>query len=332
MGLFFAYCRMHRKSGILFLVFCAVFAGIFALYGLPAAAVGYAAALCVFIGALVLAADFSLFRRRHLRLESLIGEITVTADRLPAPGNLLEADYQSVIRALDQDRRRSLDQLGGRYADLVEYYTLWAHQIKTPIAAMRLNLQSENGDSEQNQELYEQLQKIEQYVQMVLCYLRLDADSTDYVIRECDLDAILRQALRRYASQFIRRKIRLEYEPLNCRVLTDEKWLLFVVDQLLSNALKYTRPGGVISVTLKAPKTLCIRDTGIGIAPEDLPRIFEKGYTGYNGRSHQRSSGIGLYLCRRICGNLGHTLTAQSQVGAGTVLCLDLENASITVE
>ena len=155
---------------------------------------------------------------------------------------------------------------------------------------------------------------------MVLCYLRLDSDSTDYLFVRCDLDSVVRQAVRRFSSQFIHRKIRLEYEPLGCRVLTDEKWLLFVLEQVLSNALKYTPSGGTVSIFLEEPKTLCIRDTGIGIAAEDLPRIFEKGFTGCNGRTDKKASGIGLYLCRRICQNLNHTITAESQAEQGTTI------------
>ena len=179
--------------------------------------------------------------------------------------------------------------------------------------------------------MLEELQRIEQYVEMVLTYLRLDAGSTDYVIKEYSLDDIVRQAVRKYAAQFIRKKIRLVYEPLNVTVLTDEKWLLFVVEQLLSNALKYTRSGSV-SITLEQPKTLCITDTGIGIAPEDVPRIFEKGYTGYNGRQDKRSSGIGLYLCRRICHNLHHGISIRSAVGKGTAVLLELESTVLEVE
>ena len=194
---------------------------------------------------------------------------------------------------------------------------------------MRLQLQGE--DSESNRELLDELQRIEQYVEMVLTYLRLDAGATDYVLKQYDLDDILRQAVRKYASQFIRKKIRLVYEPLSCKVLTDEKWFLFVIEQVLSNALKYTR-SGEISITLEAPKTLCIRDTGIGIAPEDLPRIFEKGFTGYNGRSDKKASGIGLYLCRRICGRLNHEISVTSKVDEGTEVRIDLNRKVLEVE
>ena len=159
----------------------------------------------------------------------------------------------------------------------------------------------------------------------------MDSDSTDYVIREYNLDDILRQAVKKYATQFIYKKLSLRYEPINRRVLTDEKWLLFVVEQVLSNALKYTRTG-FIEISMEEPETLGIRDTGIGIAPEDLPRIFEKSYTGYNGRSDKKASGIGLYLCRRVCGKLGHTITAVSAVGEGTTIRIGLARQEIEFE
>ena len=215
------------------------------------------------------------------------------------------------------------------YQELVEYYTVWAHQIKTPIAAMRLLLQ--DADTDEQRALLEQVQSVEQYVEMVLGYLRLESPSSDYVIRNYALDDIVRQAVRKYASQFIRRRLRLEYTPLNVSVITDEKWLLFVIEQVLSNALKYTRSGSV-SIMLEAPKTLCIRDTGIGIASEDLPRVFEKGFTGCNGRTDKRATGIGLYLCRRILEKLGHTIAITSTVGEGTTVRICLQQDALEVE
>ncbi len=254
----------------------------------------------------------------------------VILEHLPAPSGLLEEDYQELLNLLCRERRELREEMEQRYREMIDYYTVWAHQIKTPIAAMRLMLQEEQTGTN-IRALREELRRIEQYVEMVLCYLRLDSNSTDYVIREYDLDEIVKQAVRRHATTFIQKKLRLEYEPLDARVVTDEKWLLFVIEQVLSNALKYTDEGG-IAITLEAPKTLCIRDTGIGIAPEDLPRVFEKGYTGDNGRSDKKASGIGMYLCSRICANLGHGISVDSTPGQGTEVRIDLKNAELEIE
>ena len=212
---------------------------------------------------------------------------------------------------------------------MTAYYTLWAHQIKTPIAAMRLTLQNE--DTPTSRRLTAELGRIERYVEMVLAYLRLDADSTDYVLRESDLDPIVRGAVKKFSGEFIARRLALDLQPTGLRVLTDEKWLSFVLEQLISNALKYT-PEGRVSIFMEAPATLCIADTGIGIAPEDLPRIFEQGFTGCNGRGDKRASGLGLYLCRRVCRNLGHTIAVESEPGKGTTVRLDLSRKKLTAE
>lgn len=329
MYMIFEYLKYHKKSLGLFFGFSLIFAIVFSLYHLPVAAVFYGVTICLFVVVLVCGRDYLKFCGKHERLKHLSEEIKVSAEHLLEADNLIEADYVQVIRSLYNEKQEILNLSNQKYGDLVDYYTTWVHQIKTPISAMRLQLQEE--ESDRNRELLEELQRIEQYVEMVLTYLRLDAHSTDYVLKNYDLDHIIKQAVRKYASQFIRKKISLEYEALNCSVLTDEKWLLFVIEQVLSNALKYTRSGKV-SITLEAPKTLCIQDTGIGVAPEDMPRIFEKGYTGYNGRSDKKASGIGLYLCRRICENLGHRITASSRVDEGTLIRIYLDRRPLDIE
>ena len=313
--MFGAYAKENRKVVIALAVYTAVFALIFWLYRLPLGAVGF---VCLFLLLVWFAVDYRRFAARLRLLRRLEQEITLSTEQLPEPDGALEAD-----------RRAQMTRSQRSYQDLVEYYTVWAHQIKTPIAAMRLLLQ--DADTDEQRALLEQLQSVEQYVEMVLGYLRLESPSSDYVIRNYALDDIVRQAVRKFASQFIRRKLRLEYTPLNVSVITDEKWLLFVIEQVLSNALKYTRSGSV-SITLEAPKTLCIRDTGIGIAPEDLPRVFEKGYTGSNGRTDKRATGIGLYLCRRILAKLGHSITIVSTPGVGTTVRIGLEQDALEVE
>ena len=242
------------------------------------------------------------------------------ADALPPADTVTEADYRSLVTLLAESRRAIRTQEEQRYGDMVDYYTMWAHQIKTPIASMRLTLQNE--DSGLARSLSGDLMRVEQYVEMVLVFLRLDSSTTDYVIRAHSLDDIVRPAVRKFAGEFIRRRLRLDYQPLDRTVVTDAKWLGFVVEQVLSNALKYTASG---SVTIAMDgDDLCIRDTGMGIAPEDLPRIFDRGFTGLNGRRDTRASGIGLYLCRRICRSLGHTIRASSVPNQGTEIRIGL--------
>ena len=145
-----------------------------------------------------------------------------------------------------------------------------------------------------------------------------------------DRDEIIRSSVKKFASEFIDRRIRLEYDSVDIQAVTDEKWFAFVVEQLLSNALKYTREGSI--KIYSEGKVLCIKDTGIGIAPEDLPRVFDKGYTGCNGRTDRRASGLGLYLCRRICQNLGIDISISSTVGEGTTVRLDLSQYKLRKE
>jgi signal transduction histidine kinase len=161
-------------------------------------------------------------------------------------------------------------------------------------------------------------------VDMALGYVRLDSDSSDFLLRRCDLDTILRPAVRKFAPQFIRRHLTLRYEPVGKTVLTDEKWLGFVIEQVLSNAVKYTPEGGTVTVSCTDAPALLISDTGIGVEPEDLPRVFEQGFTGYNGRADKKATGLGLYLCRRVCRKLGHTITMDSRVGEGTTVTIGL--------
>ena len=314
------YLKQRRKWLLLLACCVLVFAVSFLLYHLPLAAVLYPSALCA---ALVLGwflADYRKQREKKKRLTHLAALPDDLTERLEeAPGSLEEA-YETIIRNLSQREQDFRREQQRREADRADYYTTWVHQIKTPIASMYLSLANE--DSPLSRSLGEELQRIEQYVQMVLTYQRLDSVDTDYVFRECPVDPLVKGALRKFAAQFIRKGIRLDYTPTQKSVVTDEKWLSFVVEQLLSNALKYTRQG-TVSIYLEAD-CLCIRDTGIGIAPEDLPRIFERGYTGCNGRSDKKASGLGLYLCRRICNNLGHNLTAESTPGVGTLMKLDL--------
>lgn len=321
---FLPYLKKRRKTFTLFVAFFLVFFVVFLLYRLPTEPLWYALVLCLSIGGIVSVADFYAFTWKHKNLAALIKSITHGELELPMSKDLIEQDYQQLLRLLSEEKRELTSSAEQKRRELVEYYTLWAHQIKTPIAAMRLALQSKN--DEDSVELLMELFKIEQYADMVLQYLRVESPSTDFVLKRYSLDDIVRQAVHRYAKLFIRKKIGLDFKELDCEVLTDEKWLVFVIGQIFSNALKYTKEG-TISVYMedRAKKTLVIEDTGIGIAPEDLPRVFEQGFTGYAGRMEKSSTGIGLYLCKRILDKLSHTITLESEVGRGTRVKIGLD-------
>lgn len=329
MNFFRLYFKQRRISIMVFALFSCIFISAFALYHVPLSAALYPAGLCALLGIIFFLRDIRKVWQKHDMLMEIQEFSDVTLDLFPERYTVEDEDYQRIIGLLQQEYRKLENRMNMRYSDMVDYYTVWVHQIKTPIASMRLNLQNE--DSPLSRKVSEDLFRIEQYVEMVLCYLRLDSDATDYVFREYDLDEIVKPVVRKFAGQFISRKLRLNYRPLEVKVVTDEKWLAFVIEQVLSNALKYTRTGG-ITIEMERPKTLCIRDTGIGIAAEDLPRIFERGYTGYNGRRDKKASGIGLYLCKRICRNLGHIITASSSLDSGTVIRIRLDQVKVEME
>ena len=319
----------ERIWAVALLAICAViFAVVLYLYRMPVEAVGYAAALCASVLLLWAVIRFILWRRRVIRLEEMQGRAALTLDQLPEPEGLEAEAYQELLRELDELRRQVSSDADAREREAVDYYTMWVHQIKTPIAAMGLLLQGD--DTERGRELRAELFRIEQYVELVLSYLRLGSDSSDYMIREYELDTILRQAVRKYAPLFIRGKVSLELSPTGLRVLTDEKWLQLAVEQVLSNAVKYA-PGGRVRIYARDTR-LIVEDTGVGIAREDLPRIFERGFTGCNGRMDKRATGIGLYLCREICRRLGHTIAAESEVGRGTRIIIGLDRPILEVE
>ena len=324
----FAWLKYRLWQIVLFSGLMLIFSTVVWLSGAGGVLAGYTALLSTALALLLALPDLRRFALRHRQLSDALKSIRVSDEQLPPPENLIEEDYQQLIRALGEEKQRQASAMDLRMSDMQDYFTLWAHQIKTPIAAMRLILQTkpENSAMEIEGELF----RVEQYVEMVLNYLRLDSDSTDFVFRTCALDDIIRQCVRKYAKQFIRKRIRLEYEGTALQVLTDEKWLCFVIEQILSNALKYTSAGSIRIFT--QGETLVIADTGMGIAPEDLPRVFEKGYTGYNGRTDKKATGIGLYLCKRILNRLGHEISISAQVGKGTRVSIDLSREETVLE
>lgn len=326
-----SYIKRNILKIIVILISYGIFLLVFSLYILPLEAVIYSILLTSIFILLVGIVDFINFYKKHLILDKLKNNITISDFKFSDSKDLIEKDYQELINIADKKRTEIINEKDKAYIDMLDYYTIWAHQIKTPIAAIRLLLQSEKSNT--NSELQEQLFKVEQYVEMVLQYLRMENMHSDLLIKRYSLDDIIKQSVRKYSKMFIRKKIKLNYDNLNFTVLTDEKWLLFVIEQILSNSLKYTNEGEIsIYMDKSLPETLVIEDTGIGIEKGDLPRICERGFTGYNGRADKKSTGIGLYLCKRILNNLSHTINIESEIGKGTKVKIGLDINNIVVE
>lgn len=319
--IFWNYLKQYAMTGIAFLLFICIFAGVFYLYDLEVEAVIYAGLLCISATIVALSVHFYFYYKKHKQLLYIYSNVELLLHELPAPKALIEQDYQDMLKELADLRNTEITQWKSEQQESLDFYTAWVHQIKAPIAAMRLILQAE--DRKENQELLSELFRVEQYTNMVLGYFRLGSAVSDFVFKEYPLDSIIRSVIRKFASQFIRKKIQLRYEGTDILVLTDEKWLTFIIEQLLSNAIKYTE-GGCITISVDADKILSISDTGIGIAKEDLPRIFEKGFTGYNGRSDKKATGLGLYLCKTTADKLSHRIQVESEIGVGSCFRLYL--------
>ena len=327
------YVKRHRLGICMYSLFCVIFATVLFLYRMPMEPTVYAVSLCLTLAVIVLITDSARYRKKVEILTWQLEAVKEGTEKLPGPEDEIEQLYQMLLKNAQIEHARQVGNILQEKSEMTDYFTLWTHQIKTPIAAMHLLLQQEirlqaqeitvqeeNKAQEQyymqKQEIESELFKIEQYVEMVLQYLRLNSSVNDFVLQEYELDGIIRQAVRKYAPMFIRRKLSLHYEPLQVKAVTDEKWMTFVLEQILSNAIKYTSSGD-ISIRMENG-CLVIEDTGIGILPEDLPRIFDKGYTGYNGRSDKKASGIGLYLVKKILNKLGHKILIESEPGKGT--------------
>ncbi len=310
-----------RKHSILILMMISVFIiwGVtYYLYGLPLEAFGYGTLLVIVIGSLFFLMGFFRYRRDHLRMQRLIANIQEAEFKLPKAGNAIEADYQELIKRLATDRENIRKDLVNQQKDYQDYYSLWVHQIKTPIAGMHLLMEEDNWDKKA---LKEELFRIEEYVGMVLSYLRLTNESSDYLFKQLELDEVIKASIRKYSQTFILKKISCDFKPTNLKIYSDAKWAQLVIEQILSNALKYSNKNTTITIS-KEKEELVIADEGIGIRPEDLPRLGQAGFTGYNGHEDSKSSGLGLYLCKQIMGKLNGKLRIESKVSVGTKVYL----------
>lgn len=343
MKVLISYIKKRVRYLVLQIVLTGIMAVMLWLYGMPADGVCYGAVLTAAVLFLVGAADLYFYQRKYAALRNLSAAIPHELRDFPDASDLVEEEYQEIAQNLFAVKAILENDMKIGKKDMQDYYSLWVHQIKTPLAAMHLLLQSFEEDEHflENEEtaaasqsfLKEMKLKLfqtEQYVELVLSYLRLEDMSSDLVLQWYSAREIARQAVRKYSQVFILKKLRLDFRVGEQMVLTDEKWMVFVIEQLLSNALKYTQ-SGTISVYMEGLE-LIVEDTGIGIQKEDLPRIFDRGFTGYNGRMDKKSTGIGLYLCRSICQRLGHRIKAESEPGKGTKFIISMQREELGVE
>ena len=245
------------------------------------------------------------------------------------PQTALEALLFEKLALLEMDKKSRAIEEREKLNDLMDYYTLWAHQIKTPIAASSL-LVGEIEDKKVKNQLEQELFKIESYVNIVLQYLRLESFHEDLVLKKENLQDLVKEIVKKYAIFFIQKGLSLNLHDLDRTIITDKKWFVVILEQVLSNSLKYTSQGG-IEIYFQED-TLYIKDSGLGIQDADLLRVFERGFSGYNGRLTQQSSGLGLYLSKKIADELGHQISIASQVGQGTTVMISFSEKKMIFE
>lgn len=340
MNIFLQYIKEKRSTLLLCLLHILVILIIFILYEMPFEAFLYILLLCFTVILISEIYKIVKFTMKHHILQKHIHLKEIYTLDMQGSNSMIEKDYQLLVNKLIHEMNLLNTSQTKNMTEMKDYYTMWAHQIKTPISALNLMfqvLEDPDNHTVNVKEMKQELFKVEFYVDAVLQYLRLEDMSSDFKFEYYSLDTIVKQSVKKFASQFIYRKIKLEIENLDMMVLTDEKWLSYVIEQLLSNAVKYTKNGGAVKIYRKETfnindKILVIEDSGIGISDEDLPRIFERGFTGYNGRMDKKSTGIGLYLCKKAIAKLSHKISIESKLGVGTRVFIDLSSSEIVHE
>ena len=307
------YLWSYRKVLLTDLGLFILLAITFYLYDLPRDVVFLILIMWSFLLLVIGILNYIFFKKRMNILRELDEENIPSTDLMP--GDSIEKEYGRLLNELYERKRAASEKEEIKYTDTVDYFTIWAHQIKTPIAA--LSLITENMDDDDTRSsVQSELTDIEDYVDMVLNYLRLDSELNDLVFDQVDIDKVIKDVIRKFKTQFIMKGIGIRFEPKGMKVGTDEKWIRFILGQLMSNALKYSN-GGTITITTEG-NIVTIEDQGIGISAEDLPRVFEKGYTGHTGRRFEKSTGIGLFLVKNACDMIGADIRLESEKGVGT--------------
>lgn len=330
---FKGFLSVKRYEIGIYLAMILIFGALFILGRLPLEFYFYGVLLTGFLFTGYLIAQFTQYNNRYKTLKyieiqplTVLKELKTSID--PSEKYLLE-EIQHLMEQIDEFRYSQQE----KNTEQMDYFTLWLHQIKTPIAAMSLLMQQNKENPQLTKKVQQELIRVENYTHMALNYLKLEQAEKELDLGKVDLDRVIKRTLKKFSILFIYNRIALDYQPLEKSVLSDENWLLILVEQILSNSLKYTPENGTIKIYMDPHKEnqLIIEDTGIGIRSEDLPKIFEKGYSGWNGKIQEKSTGLGLFLSKKICQRLGHKLTVQSEIGKGTIISIDLNQENLEI-
>lgn len=323
------FFRTYRRSIVICLLTPAAFIGMH-LLGLGHMSDLKYTLLLVGLGLIAAwARSFARYVSRIVRLQDALRNLLPSEESIPECDGAIEEGYRALALAYQKRQNETLTQNAALEREQVDYYTLWIHQIKTPIAAMDLMAQSD--EPIERKLLRQELFKVEQYADAALSYQRLQTLHKDLELCEVALYPLCCSVVKKLRTMFIYRRINLDLQQFDATALTDAKWLGMVLTQVLSNALKYTPEGGRISIELRAPLKLAVTDNGIGIRAEDVPRVFDRGFTGQIGRSSEKSTGIGLYLCKETCRKLGHDISLTSEPGRGTTVLINLSRRKYNV-
>ncbi|MFF3102185.1 sensor histidine kinase [Viridibacillus arvi] len=265
------------------------------------------------------------FIKKHFNaLKSSCRDGFLIQEELQTPKTLEQQLFQQILKQVDQQHQQKVTSILNDKKETMDYMTSWFHEIKTPISVSRLIIENEKKNPVLNS-IEEEVDTIEGYVEQALYFVRADDFNQDYFIVPVDLGVVIRLIIKQNAKIFIRKKIKLKLEVESTEVLTDQKWLVYILAQILSNALKYTSPQGEVNISTEEDdieRRLIIEDNGIGIDQADIQRVFDKGFTGMNGRSHGNSTGMGLYLAKRLANKLGHSITITSEKNLFTVVTI----------
>ncbi len=268
--------------------------------------------------------------------QEIMGSLEQLEDKYLLPEMMKDPSFiegkllKSILQEVGKSMTEHVNSFKRNQEEYKEYIELWIHEIKTPIAVSKMII--ENHRNEITNDIEEEIDKIDIFIEQALFYARSNHTEKDYLIKETKLKDIVGNVIVKNKKQLIEQKIKIELNLTEEIVYTDSKWIEFIINQIMMNSIKYKKEEEatitIKSNTNKENTELIIHDNGIGIKAAEIDRVFEKGFTGTNGRNTQKSTGIGLYLCQKLANRLGHQITIQSQEGKGTTITLIFPQSS----